>query len=107
MTQNWQVQPSDTTESEEKVSQDDAVDMSAGVASASGVGAAALQGGPVDEGSSLLADHDDDDAVSEAMGPVANGNTAASHASSAGPPQGAIGSHVLMSIWESLPALIV
>lgn len=43
----------------------------------------------VDEGSSLLADHDNDDAVSEAMGPSANGNTAASRQSSAGPSQGA------------------
>ena len=58
--------------------------------SAGGVGGAApvSAGVAVDEGSSLLADHDNDDAVSEAMGPSANGNTAVSRQSSAGPSQG-------------------
>ncbi|KAK9822016.1 hypothetical protein WJX74_000790 [Apatococcus lobatus] len=61
----------------------------AGVPSAGGVGGAAAvsAGVAVDEGSSLLADHDNDDAASEAVGPSANGNTTASRQGSSGPSQ--------------------
>ncbi len=73
--------------------------LASGVPLAGGIGAtmAASPVGPVDEGSSLLADHDIDDGASEAAGPTANGNTAAGRANSTGPSQGAFQALLMQS----------